>query len=73
MLRFISFKAVSVYGAVIFVVRDFDSPAIFLNDTPYLKKVIILLCFLLHAEKLDSLKFSLFFQRANHTELPSEI
>ena len=31
-------NVVSIYGAVIPSVTDFDSPAILLNDTPYLKK-----------------------------------
>ena len=32
-------NVVSVHGAVISSVTDFDSPAILLNDTPYLKKI----------------------------------
>ena len=31
-------NVVSVHGAVVSSVTDFDSPAILLNDTPYLKK-----------------------------------
>ena len=69
MLQFISFKAVSAYCVVLSVGIDFDSPAIFLNDTPSLKEVIILSCFVLKLGKLDldSRKFS-FFNSANHAK-----
>ena len=32
-------NVVSVHGTVILSVTDFDSPAILLNDTPYLNKI----------------------------------
>ena len=71
MLQFIYFKAglrivgkvVSVYGSVISAVTDFDFPGILLNDTPYLKEIIILSYFVLKAEKLDKRKFFLFFSK----------
>ena len=65
-------KVVSFRGAVISSVTDFDSPAIFLNDTPYLKEIIILLYFALKVEESDSKKLFLFFQNVNHTESHSE-
>ena len=73
MLQFTSVdKRVSVYGAVAFAMTDFDSPAIHLNDTPYLKEIITLLYFVRKEKKLDSGKF-FFIQSVNHTKLPSEI
>ena len=53
--------------------RDFDSQEIFLNDTPYLKELIMLLCIVVKLDKLDLRKFFLFSQTVDHTELPSEI
>ena len=47
-------KLVPFYGAIISAVTDFDFPAIILNDTPYLKKIISLLYFVRKVEKLDS-------------------
>ena len=51
-------------------VTDFNSPAIFLNNPPYLKEIII--TFVFKVEKPDSQKL-IFFQSVNHTESPPEI
>ena len=62
-----------VYVAVISAMADFDSPAIFLNDTSYLKEIIRLLYFVFKVDKLESQKFFLFFQSVHHTESSLEI